>query len=132
MDVTITNTGTAAYFLPGPDISLAPGESKVVSDVNLNDIDENVVLKGYVQAGVATVSIADDVTDAATPTQGSFAAAGLQKYAFARLPTGYEGRVAFCTNGRRTGQGPGAGTGVPVYWSAAAWRVFFDDTAVAI
>ena len=59
----------------------------------------------------------------------------LTSYAFVNLPTtstyAYEGSMAYCTNGRKVGEGAGAGTGVPVYFSNSAWRVFSTDAAVA-
>ncbi len=53
------------------------------------------------------------------------------KYTVANLPTGVEGMTAYATNGRKVGQGVGAGTGVPVYFSASSWRVHSTDAAVA-
>jgi hypothetical protein len=39
-------------------------------------------------------------------------------------------RIAYATNGRKSGEGAGAGTGVPVYYSAGKWRVYRDDSEV--
>jgi hypothetical protein len=55
----------------------------------------------------------------------------LPVYTVANLPTGAAGMVAYASNGRKTGEGAGAGTGVPVYFSNAAWRVYSTDAAVA-
>ena len=52
------------------------------------------------------------------------------KFVVASLPTGSEGMTAYATNGRKVGEGSGAGTGVPVYFSAAKWRRYSDDTEV--
>ncbi len=49
----------------------------------------------------------------------------------AALPVGAEGQLAYASDGRKVGEGPGAGTGVPVYFSAGSWRVFSTDLAVA-
>lgn len=54
---------------------------------------------------------------------GSFTVAG--------LPAGVNGRIAYASNGRKVGELAGAGTGVVVYYSGAAWRVFSTDAAVA-
>lgn len=56
----------------------------------------------------------------------------LGPYAVASLPavTG-TGWLAYATNGRKVGEGAGSGTGVPVYYSNGAWRVFSTDAAVA-
>jgi hypothetical protein len=58
----------------------------------------------------------------------------LAPFTFANLPaqTNYTGSVVYCTNGRKVGEGSGAGTGVPVYYANGAWRVFSTDAAVAI
>lgn len=53
-----------------------------------------------------------------------------QKAVVASLPTGSEGMTAYATNGRKQGEGSGAGTGVPVYFSATKWRRYSDDTEV--
>ncbi len=55
-------------------------------------------------------------------------------YTVAGLPLSsisLEGMLAYATNGRKVGQGPGAGTGVPVYFSNGAWRVYSTDAPVA-
>jgi hypothetical protein len=43
----------------------------------------------------------------------------------------YQGRIALCSNCRKTGEGGGAGTGLPVWFdsSGATWRNFFDNAA---
>lgn len=45
------------------------------------------------------------------------------------------GAQAWASDGRKTGEGAGAGTGVPVYADnqdgTVTWRVYADDTAVA-
>ena len=62
--------------------------------------------------------------------QGLLLAIYLNRYTVVKLPAGTEGRIAFATNGRKVGEGPGAGTGVPVYFSNGFWRVFSTDAAV--
>jgi hypothetical protein len=57
----------------------------------------------------------------------------LVSFAVNRLPQNpkpIDGSIAFASNGRKQGEGPGAGTGVPVYYSANAWRRYSDDTPV--
>lgn len=46
--------------------------------------------------------------------------------------TAYNGMVAYATDGRKVGEGGGAGTGVPVYYdeATASWLVYSGDTAV--
>lgn len=52
-------------------------------------------------------------------------------FTVATLPAGVEGQISYATNGRKVGEGAGAGTGVPVYFSNGSWRVFSTDAAVA-
>ena len=49
----------------------------------------------------------------------------------ANLPTpGQVGRMRFATDGRKVGEGIGAGTGTPAYDDGVAWRRTADDTTV--
>lgn len=60
-------------------------------------------------------------------------AGGIQPILFVDLPTpGEPGRLRFVTNGRKVGEGIGAGTGVPAYDDGVAWRRTSDDTTVAV
>jgi hypothetical protein len=54
-------------------------------------------------------------------------------YLVANLPSKnpLPGQTAYATNGRKVGEGAGAGTGVPVYFSNGAWRVYSTDAPVA-
>lgn len=61
--------------------------------------------------------------DAPTGT-AAFTVAGLAAI------VGVNGQVAYATNGRKIGEGVGAGTGVPVYFSGGAWRVYSIDAPV--
>jgi hypothetical protein len=134
MDATIAYVPTSGddVFVPGPNIELGVGDSKVWSDITVADLDGNSVLKEYVLAGTLSVSVAPETYDATVALQGAMNSGALETYEYANLPTGYEGRVAFCSNGRKTGEGALAGTGVPCYFSDSSWRVFYDDSAVAI
>jgi len=49
----------------------------------------------------------------------------------ANLPSPTAGRVAFASNGRKSGEGASAGTGTLVYADGVAWRRTSDDTTVA-
>jgi hypothetical protein len=46
-------------------------------------------------------------------------------------PSPSAGQTAYATNGRKIGEGAGGGTGVPVYYSNGAWRVYSTDAPVA-
>lgn len=55
-------------------------------------------------------------------------------YTVANLPkatASTEGQLAYATNGRKVGEGVGAGTGVPIYFSNGKWRVYSTDAQVA-
>lgn len=43
---------------------------------------------------------------------------------------GGDGSLAYATNGRKTGEASGAGTGVVVYRSASKWRTLYNDAEV--
>ncbi|MBK8583878.1 MAG: hypothetical protein IPL86_19320 [Flavobacteriales bacterium] len=64
----------------------------------------------------------------------SFAPAGGYRSTVAELPgTGIpvrEGHVAFATNGRKSGEGAGTGTGVPVYRDGISWLTYSANVAV--
>jgi len=42
-----------------------------------------------------------------------------------------EGEVAYASDGRKPGEGAGAGTGVPAFYDGAAWFSFCDGQALA-
>jgi hypothetical protein len=49
----------------------------------------------------------------------------------ASLPAGSAGMVAFASNGRKNGEGVGAGTGVLVFHDSVAWRACDTGATVA-
>jgi hypothetical protein len=54
-----------------------------------------------------------------------------QEYTVATLPAGIEGQYAYATDGLKLTDNPSVGgTGVPVYYSNGAWRVFSTDAEV--
>ena len=58
---------------------------------------------------------------------------GVVSVLFVDLPApGETGRLLFVTDGRKTGEGGGAGTGVLAYDDGVAWRRTSDDTTVAV
>lgn len=59
-------------------------------------------------------------------------AGGVESTTVAGLPAaGQVGRLRFATDGRKSGEGAGAGTGVLVSDDGVAWRRQSDDTTVA-
>ena len=141
MDATITNLSTERVFIPGPQLDLAPtgdpngNDVKSWNDIIVSDLDGNVRIKELVVAGTISVSLDGDSYDVAQAVQGSMVAFNLPIFAFADLPTAAaDGAVCFVSNGRKVGEGAGAGTGVPAYWDVdtTSWLVFSTDAAVAI
>lgn len=61
-----------------------------------------------------------------------FGAGNLGSFTVATLPNNpIVSQQAYATNGRKVGEGAGSGTGVPVYFSNGAWRVYSTDAVVA-
>jgi hypothetical protein len=57
------------------------------------------------------------------PNGGNFSVATLPLF-------GLEADISYATDGRKVGEGPGMGTGVPVYFSNGQWLTFSGDTVV--
>lgn len=131
MDAAITNLSTEAVFIPGPNIDIPAGETASWPDITVSDLDGNAAIKALVVAGTISVAVTPDAADAAAATSGSLSTSALERYTVAALPTGYNGRVAYATNGRSGAEGAGAGTGVPVIFSNLQWRRFEDMAVVA-
>lgn len=58
---------------------------------------------------------------------------GFQSYTVAELPTDLSGfMVAFASNGRKSGEPSGSGTGVPVYYDVSSnkWLTFYANLEV--
>ena len=61
-----------------------------------------------------------------------FGPGNLGSFTVATLPNNpIVSQTAYATNGRKVGEGAGSGTGVPVYFSNGAWRVYSTDAVVA-
>lgn len=55
-------------------------------------------------------------------------------YTVANLPTASsagQGAVAYASNARKSGEGTGAGTGIPVWCDGTNWRTYYDNTVAA-
>lgn len=137
MDATITNLSTERVFIPGPQLDFAPtgdpdgNDVKVWPEVTVADLDNNVRIKELVVAGTISVQMDPDSYDAAAATQGTITHAGLPSYEVGSLPTGYNGRMAYASNGRAGAEGAGSGTGTPVVFTNAEWRRLEDLAIVA-
>jgi len=137
MDAAITNLSTERVFIPGPNLDMAAtgdadgNDTKTWSDITTNDLDGNPVIKAGVVAGTLSVSITPDADDAAAAAQGALGSNSLERFAVADLPTGFDGRTAFATDGRAGAEGAAAGTGTMVVYSNGDWRRVEDLATVA-
>lgn len=80
-------------------------------------------------APLISLQTSGGLTATLSPTLGCL----LPSFTVAGLPgTGAnnDGAICYASNGRKVGEDPGAGTGVVVYCSSGAWRVFSTDDAV--
>lgn len=137
MDATLTNLSSEPLFIVGANIELAATgdpdgkDSKVWHGVTVGDLDAHPTIKSLVVAGSISVSVAPTADDAAAATQGTVRMSSPERYTVANLPTGFDGRMAYATNGRKTGEGAAAGTGVLCIFSNAQWRRVEDNGVVA-
>jgi hypothetical protein len=92
--------------------------------VTLNGITDNAFTP-FPSDTIACGSSSGRWTDVATQT------VSLATYTVAALPTGAAGRMAFASNGRKNGEGAGAGTGVLVFHDGTAWRACDTGATVA-
>lgn len=79
-------------------------------------------------------SLSEQDADSVEITGGSAALTGVFRppvFTVADLPAGGDCNFAYASNGRKVGEAAGFGTGVPVYFSDSAWRVFSTDLAVS-
>lgn len=83
-------------------------------------------------------SIRSQVALTGTRTERAETACGVGETTYANLPYAVNGAgkgdLFFVTNGRKVGEGVGAGTGTLCYYNSTdnTWRRCGDDTAVAI
>jgi len=66
------------------------------------------------QGSGVTINDSDQIAGVATMT--------LDSYTVGTLPTGAAGMIAYASDGRKNGEGGGAGTGVVVFHDGTAWR----------
>jgi len=93
-----------------------------------------MITKRAVQGiGVPITTLRDRIKEGEANERAELSAA-IPAVTFANLPAaGQAGRLRFVTDGRKIGEGVGAGTGVPAYDDGGAtWFRTSDDTAVAV
>lgn len=137
MDATFTNLSTDHVFIPGPNLDLAPtgdpdgNDVKTWADVTVDDLDGQTRVKELVIAGTISVAAVPDATDVATATTGTMSNQALPTFTVAGLPTGFNGRMAYASDGRAGAEGAGVGTGTPVVFTNGQWRRLEDLAVVA-
>jgi len=112
------------------DVSLGPDYLYAVY-VEANDPAESFV-EFYFSTAI-NGSQQSDLDDAVASYGGQPGYTGSPgQYLVANLPMRAcnPGDSLWAIDGRKVGEGPGNGTGVPVYWSATEWLVFSTDTPV--
>jgi hypothetical protein len=123
----------------------APDEAIAVLQPTLSDAIAAAQLSATQAAAAATAAMAAEaivnnsetvaLSAAASATASAASAAAFVAGAgisttVSLLPAGTEGLRAFATNGRKISEGPGSGSGVPVYYSAGFWRATSTDAPV--
>jgi len=99
-------------FVPLKLRSLVPAEPSALTDIF------NVIINAYNAFGLSV-------------SQSSVTVNSLGSFTVPNLPTSpAEGVFAYAMDGRKVGEGSGSGTGVMVYFSNGAWRVFSTDAPV--
>ena len=86
----------------------------------------NVALTGPQQSALNALIVSYDGQPGFTGFPGNYQVANLPLRGFNLADS------VWALDGRKVGEGPGSGTGVPVYWSGNDWRVFSTDTPVQV
>jgi hypothetical protein len=127
-------------------LSIQPGASNIFvgpnhfSGITLNSIlvssssPSIVIFGGFSNTGIsanAATKVFGFLNSADNEFSAQNAPLGISSYTVANLPTNVvEGQIAFATNGRKTGEGAGSGTGVLVIRDNANWRVVSEALPV--
>lgn len=120
---TLSTTGDATFDNPGGATIINLGNS--TADTKIISFSDG---RHYYDAAGNTFRSANGATTFGTIDGNGF---GLPAFTVANLPAAGDGRLAFATNGRKTGEGAGAGTGIPVYRDGGNWYRFADDSVAA-
>lgn len=116
-----------AYTLTGGtlvNLALAARADVVIATGSGGTYDAAVEAMRITSGGALQMGGANTVVTAARLFQ-------LRSYTVATLPAVGDALLAYASDGRKVGEGAGAGTGVPVYRDGGTWFRYGDDTAVA-
>lgn len=82
---------------------------------------------GKLDAGAGQIVTTGTITGGRVESTGVLASGSFTVAALPASPT--TGSIVYASNGRKAGEGAGAGTGVPVYFQGV-WRTFYDNSQV--
>jgi len=108
-------------------LKFSGGASFLLSFASLATADRTVTWPDA--SGAAVVDVAPQTLTSKTLSRSKLAS--LTVAAIGALSSPTAGEVAFASNGRKPGEGGGAGTGVPAYHDGTAWRSVCDGSALA-
>lgn len=128
MTMAVSSAAGGAQGLLQTSASATGGMAVVVSAGKLTITTSTLAMTVF-GSGSVGIGASANADDGNTLQIGGMVSIG--RYTVATLPaTPTNNPLAYATNGRKVGEGSGAGTGVPVYYSNGAWRVFSTDAAV--
>ena len=125
-----TAVGTFDFFGTGGGMSLATQNASMAIDAT-----GNVTIAATTVGGTATTTIQGGAGGIQINSSGKgetqmLGPISINAFTVSTLPVGAEAFVLYAVDGRKVGEGVGAGTGVPVYFSNGLWRVFSTDAQV--
>ena len=132
VDNAILINAGAANVLIAPN--LCTGASNYVFS---SSSDPTVIVQGGAATSGVALNAANRAVDVVNLSNSSVAtqqtATALSSYTVANLPTAGIGasQIAYASNGRKNGEGAGAGTGVMVFRDGTAWRACDTGATVA-
>lgn len=139
--LSVTNgdgqAGNASYALA--DTAVTPDTYGDGTHVAVVTIDQQGRITAASETAISLtasdVGLGNVANKAQVPLDGSETMTGplrLKSYTVASLPAsaGVIPQIAYASNGRKNGEGAGAGTGVPVFWDSNDWCAF--DTGAPV
>jgi len=118
-----TNAGASVFSFANIGVNAILGDNRDIV-VRLNN--EERIRFGAPGGSGSTVAVTGSFTASSTIQPASFTVANLPSASEAGA-----GATAYASNGRRSGEQPGAGTGIPVWSDGTIWRTYYDNSVVA-
>jgi hypothetical protein len=146
-EITITDNRWIGNSRIERALSIQPGASNIFvgpnhfSGITINSIlvssssPSIVIFGGFSNTGIsvnAATKVFGFLNSADNIFQAQNAMPGVSTYTVANLPTNVQAnQIAYASNGRKNGEGSGAGTGVLVFRDGTAWRACDTGATVA-